>query len=178
MKFANNKKLYIRRAAFFVLILFTAAFQHTGLFLPEIFSARAMLLIPLCVCIAMFERSMGGLAFGVLCGVLWDGASARGDGFFSVCLACAGFVTGLVITHLMRNNIFAALILSGGFCVGINFLYWLLFIALKGYEGATSLLFSYYLPCAAYSFLFTFVYYYLVRFIAEITYDGKRIKSY
>lgn len=178
VKFANNKKFYIRRTLFFVLILFTAAFQHTGLFLPEIFGARAMLLIPLCVCIAMFERSMGGLVFGVLCGVLWDAASARGDGFFSVCLACVGFLTGLVITHYMRNNILASLIISGTFCVSINFIYWLIFIALKGYEGALTLLMSYYLPSAVYSFLFTFVYYYLVRFIVESTHDGKRIKSY
>lgn len=178
MKFANNKKLYIRRAAFFVLILFTAAFQHTGLFLPEIFSLRAMPLIPLCVCIAMFERSMGGLVFGAFCGVLWDAASAVGDGFFSVCLACVGFMTGLVITHYMRNNILASLIISGTSCVGINFIYWLIFIALKGYEGAASLLLSHYLPGALYSFLFTFIYYYLVCFIVELTHEGKRIKSY
>lgn len=178
MKFGSNKKLYIRRALFFVIILFTAAFQHTNSALPELFGAKAMLLIPLCVCIAMFERSMGGLVFGVFCGVLWDAASVRGDGFFSVCLACAGFITGVVITHFMRNNIFASLIISGFFCFGINLAYWLVFIAAKGYDGAMSVLMSYYLPSAFYSFLFTFLYYYLIRFIAEITSDGKRIKSY
>lgn len=178
MKFGNNKKLYIRRALFFILILLTAAFQHTDSAVPQLFGAKAMLLIPLCVCVAMFERSMGGLAFGVMCGILWDAASVRGDGFFSVCLACVGFLSGVVITHFMRNNILAALIISGTSCVGVNFLYWLIFIAIKGYEGATSVLMSYYLPSAFYSFLFTFLYYYLVRFIAEVTSEGKRIKSY
>ena len=176
MKFGDNTKLYIRRALFVFLTVLTAAFQHTDIAVPDFFSAKAMLLIPLCVCIAMFERSMGGLAFGVLCGALWDAASARGDGFFSVALAIAGFASGAAITYLMRNNIFSALIISGVFCVGINAAYWFVFVLLKGYEGALGVLMSYYLPGALYSVLFTFIYYYIVRLIVQVTSDGKKIK--
>lgn len=178
MKFGDKKKLYIRRALFILLIALTAAFQHTDAAVADFFGAKAMLLIPLCVCIAMYERSMGGLAFGVLCGALWDAASARGDGFFSVCLACIGFIAGAATTYFMRNNILSAMIMCASACTATNVLYWLVFILLKGYEGATGVLMSFYLPCAFYSFLFTFLYYYIVRFIVEITSDGKRIKAY
>ncbi|MBQ7294781.1 MAG: hypothetical protein IJW86_01160 [Clostridia bacterium] len=176
MKFGDNKKLYIRRALFVLLTVLTAAFQHTDIAVPDFFSAKAMLLIPLCVCIAMFERSMGGLAFGVLCGVLWDAASARGDGFFSVALAITGFISGAVITYLMRNNIFSALIISGIFSLAVNVSYWMIFILVKGYEGASQVLMSFYLPSAFYSVLFTFIYYYLLRLIVQLTSDDKRIR--
>ncbi|MBQ6601378.1 MAG: hypothetical protein IIX36_07010 [Clostridia bacterium] len=177
MKFSDNKKLYIRRALFIVLTVLTAAFQHTDAAVPDFFGAKAMLLIPLCVSIAMFEKSMGGLTFGVICGALWDSASAAGDGFFSVTLAVAGFLAGVAITYLMRNNIFSALILSGVSTLAVNTAYWVIFVLMKGYEGAWSLLSQFYLPSAFYSVLFTFIYYYLVRFIVQLTPRDKTIRS-
>ena len=177
MKFSDNKKLYIRRALFILLTLMTAAFQHTDAAVPDLFGAKAMLLIPLCVCIAMFEKSMGGLTFGVICGVLWDSVSATGDGFFSIALAAVGFLTGAAITYLMRRNIFSALILSVVSCLTVNTLYWAVFIMLKGYEGAWSVLSGFYLPSALYSVLFTFIYYYLVRLIVQLTPKDKTIRS-
>ncbi len=177
MKFGDNKKLYIRRALFVFLVCLTAAFQHTDIAVPDLFGAKAMLLIPLCVCIAMFERSLSGLAFGVLCGVLWDAAAVSGDGFYSVVLAVTGFFAGAAITYLMRNNIFSALILSGIFSFGVNVSYWLIFILMKEYEGAWSVLTRFYLPSAFYSVLFTFIYYYLVGFIVQLTPRDKTIKS-
>lgn len=177
MKFGDNKKLYIRRALFIFLVCLTAAFQHTDIVVPDFFGAKAMLLIPLCVCIAIYERSLGGLAFGVLCGVLWDCVSVTADGFFSVALAATGFLAGAAITYLMRNNVFSALILSAVFSFGTNIAYWLIFILLKGYEGAWSVLISFYLPGALYTVLFTFIYYYLVGFIVRVTPVNRSIKS-
>lgn len=177
MKFSDNKKIYIRRALFILLAVLTAAFQHADAAVPDFFGAKAMLLVPLCVCIAMFEKSMGGLTFGVLCGVLWDSASAAGDGFYSVLLAGAGFLCGAAITYLMRNNIFSALILSAIACVTVNTSYWAVFVLMKGYEGAWSMLSQFYLPAALYSAAFTFIYYYLVRFIVQLTPKDKTIKS-
>lgn len=177
MKFSDNKKLYIRRALFILLTVLTAAFQHTDAAVPDFFGAKAMLLIPLCVCIAMYEKSLGGLAFGVLCGALWDSASAEGDGFFSIALAVAGFVSGAAITYLMRNNIFSALILSGASTLSVCTVYWIFFVLMKGYEGAFGVLWHFYMPSALYSAVFTFIYYYLVRFIVQLTPRDKTIRS-
>ena len=133
MKFADNKNLYIRRALFIVLIALTAVFQHTDGAVPSIFGAKAFLLIPLTVCIAMNEKSMGGLSFGILAGVLWDFATVRGDGFYAVVLALAGFTAGAAVTYLVRNNVFAALLLSLGACSFVTVSYWLIFILMRGY---------------------------------------------
>ncbi len=178
MKFADNKNLYIRRALFILLIALTAVFQHTGGAIPSLFGAKAFLLIPLTVCIAMNEKSMGGLSFGIFAGVLWDFATVRGDGFYAVVLALAGFTAGAAVTYLMRNNVFAALLLSLGACTFVTVSYWLIFILMRGYRGAFSLLISFYLPSGLYSLAFTAVYYYLVRFIVELTADKAQSKKY
>ena len=178
MKFADNKNLYIRRALFAVLIVLTAVFQHTKGAVPSVFGARAFLLIPLAVCISMFEKSMGGLSFGVLAGILWDAATVRGDGFYAIMLAVAGYTAGAGIAYLMRNNIFSAIILSAGASLFVSTGYWFIFIFLKGYEGAWNILFDFYIPSAVYSLAFTALYYYLVKMIVKATTDKKRYKRY
>ncbi len=178
MKFADNKNLYIRRALFALLIVITAACQHTVGDDFSILGARAFLLIPLTVTIAMNEKSMGGLSFGLLAGVLWDAATVGGDGFYSVVLALAGFTAGVAVTYIVRNNILASLLLTAGACLFITVSYWFIFIFMRGYEGAFSLLLSFYLPSAVYSLAFTAVYYYLVKNIIKLTTDQKQSKKY
>ena len=178
MKFADNKNLYIRRALFAAMLVIAAVFQHTAGAIPSLFSAKAFVLIPLTVCIAMFEKSMGGLSFGILAGVLWDFATVRGDGFYAVIMAVAGYTAGALTVYVLRNNIFSALILSGGASFFVSTVYWFVFIFLKDYEGAWNILRSFYLPSALYSVAFTAVYYYLVRFIVKLTTDKKKNKKY
>ena len=178
MKFADNKNLYIRRALFALFLAITAVFQHIGGAVPTIGTAKAFILIPLMVCIAMYEKSMGGLSFGILAGVLWDFATVRGDGFYAVVMALAGYAAGALTVYVLRNNIFSALILSAGASLFVSTVYWFVFIFLKDYEGAWNILGSFYLPSAVYSVAFTAVYYYLVRFIVKLTTDKKQSKKY
>lgn len=178
MKFADNKNLYIRRALFALLLGLAAIFQHTSGAIPSIFGARAFILIPLAVCIAMYEKSMGGLSFGVLAGVLWDFATVRGDGFYAVVMALAGYIAGALTVYVVRNNIFSAAILSLGVSLFVTTVYWFVFIFLRGYESAWSVLWSFYFPSAVYTAAFSAVYYYLVRFIVRLTTDKKRNKNY
>ena len=168
MRFASSRNIYIRRAITTVLIFVTALFQHSG-FIPEFFGAPAMLLIPLTVCIAMFERSIPGMCFGVLAGLLWDFALSGADGFFSVMLTSVGFITGALVTFVFRNNIRAALLLSFGALSLCNVFHWLVFIVRKGYEGGFDLLFSRYAPSVVYSMIFVFIYYYIVKAVFDLT---------
>ncbi len=168
MRFASSRNIYIRRALTVLLVFVTALFQHSG-FIPELFGAPAMLLVPLTVCIAMFERSIPGMCFGVLAGVLWDFALSGGDGFFSVLLTAVGFISGALVTFIFRNNIRAALLLSFVSLCFCSVSHWLMFIIRKGYEGGFDLLFSRYIPSVFYSLIFVFVYYCIVSLIFRAT---------
>lgn len=173
MRFASSRNIYIRRALTALLVFLTALFQHSG-FIPPLFGAHAMLLVPLTVCIAMYERSIPGMWFGVLSGLLWDFATPGGDGFFSVMLTAVGFISGALVTFIFRNNIRAALILSFGALTVCNLSYWFVFIFHKGYEGAFDVLFSRYLPSVLYSMVFVFVYYYIVNAIFKAAEEKER----
>ena len=178
MRFADGRLIYIRRALLAVLIVFTAVFQHIDGAVPKLFGVPAMLLIPLVVSVAMFERSMTGLMFGAFAGLLWDFAVVRGDGYFSVVLATVGFFTGTAVTYFVRNNIYSATLLASISVYICNVGYWLLFIMRKGYEGAFGVLWSYYLPSAIYTVAFIFLYYYLVKYIVKITTSRKNRSNY
>ncbi len=174
MRFRANRYIYIRRITFVILIVLTALFQHSGL-MPSIFGAPAMLLVPLTVCIAMYERSMAGICYGILAGALWDFAAVNGDGFYGVMLTCIGFFSGVFVTLLFRNNIKSASVM--GFCslLIFNVSHWLMFILRKGYEDSFSALVSFYLPSVLYSMVFVFVYYKIVSLIVKVTSPKKNI---
>lgn len=169
MRFSANRDIYIRRAMLACLVALTAAFQHTDGAIPMLFGTKAMILIPLTVVIGMYERSMTGLFFGTMAGILWDFATVRGDGFFSVCLAVVGFFSGVLVTYFFRNNILSALLLSLGSITGVNCLYWFLFVFRKEYVGAVEALMSYYIPSVLYTLVFVFVYYWLVGLTVRLT---------
>lgn len=178
MNFQSNKLIYIRRGMFIFLIALSAAIQHSGVFTPSLFSAKAMLLIPALVSVAMFEKSMAGLFFGVLAGALWDFASPKGDGFFAVVLAVAGYFICVILTYFMRNNIYSAVIINTALSFFVNVFYWLWFIFSKGYESSVDVLFSFYLPSALFTCLFIFIYYYVAKLIVKITTKERVIKRF
>ncbi len=172
MRISEN---YIRKILLLALVALTAVFQHTDGAIPLLFGTKAMLLVPLVVSIAVHERSTNGLLFGAVAGILWDFATVRGDGFFSVALCGIGFVCGCLVTYIMRNSLATNLILSGLSIFAVNTVYWFVFIFRKGYEGAGDVLFGYYLPSVLYTLLFGVIYYYLVGFIHKATLKKKAV---
>ena len=155
----------------------TAAVQHTPGFTPSLGSLSPMLLVPFVVCVAMYERSMTGLAFGVLAGALWDFASTGADGMFTLMLAVIGFGTGIVITFYVRNRLFSAVVLSFVSCLAVSVAYWMLFVLRKGFDGTWAILITHFLPLAVYSTLFVFIYYYLIGLIIKATGKGEGSKQ-
>ncbi len=172
MNFRYKRLIYIRRIVFIFLIVLTALFQHSGFF-PKVFSAPAMALVPLTVCLGMSERSTAGMWYGALAGILWDFASPVGDGFFSIALTAAGFFSGVLSAFVFRSNIRSALLVSFGVLTTVNVSYWLLFVLRKGYGDALGVLVSYYLPSVLYSLVFVFVYYYIIEFFVRLTREKK-----
>lgn len=157
------KILFARRLGLALVILFAHILQNTrGLFL-EIAGVRANLLIPLVVCIGMFERETAGAFFGLFAGVLWDTVSGLGDGWHALFLTLVGAGCGLLVQVLMRSNLGSALILSGAACLLYAVLYELFFVFAQRVDGACWLFFRSGLPSAFYSFAFTPLWYRAVR---------------
>ncbi|MGN0463541.1 MAG: rod shape-determining protein MreD [Acutalibacteraceae bacterium] len=166
MHFAENKEDYKRGIIFVLLILFTAILQNTNGLFPRIGNASAMLLLPLVISIAMFERDLAGMLFGLFAGFVWDFYSAHIDGYYIIFLTCAGYACSYLISRYMRNNIVTAMVYSSVLSLLCVTLYWLLFVVFNSVEGAWLLYYRVYLVSAAYTVALTPLYYYFVRAIA------------
>lgn len=173
LDFGNRKNLYKKYGLYALVIIISAVCNLSG-FIPDVFSAEAMIMVPLCVAIALHEKSIPGMAFGVLCGALWDISSAQADGYYTVMLATAGFIAGSLSAFLMRNNVFSCILLTFTSTAVCNIVHWVLFYLRKGYDGAFSILFRYYLPSAVYTLVFGAIFYYVINYIYKETKQKKK----
>ena len=173
MEFTGRKNLY-KKYALYALVIFLAAVCNNSGFVPSAFSLDAMVMVPLCVAVALHEKSIPGMCFGILCGALWDLGSTQFDGFYTVLLTVVGFVCGSLSSFFVRNNIMSSLLLTFVSTVFCNTAHWSLFYLRKGYDGAFSVLFSYYLPSAVYTLVFGAIFYYVISYIYKATKIKKR----
>lgn len=164
-----SKEMGIRRGLLVLVMVLSALIQHTPGFNLNVGSISPMLLVPFTVCVAMYERSITGLFFGVFAGALWDFASTGADGMFTLMLSFIGFSIGILITFTLRNRLITAVFLSVLSCVAVSVAYWGVFVLRKGYDGTWGILFTHFLPKAIYSAAFVFIYYYLIGFIISVT---------
>ena len=149
----ERKKLILRRGSLALILLVLAVLQNTDGFFPQIFGVRALLLIPAVVCIAMFERDMAGMFFGLFAGALWD-MNASGASFNALYLLAVGFICGVLINTIMRNNIITAMLLSMIFIPTYVIGYWFFHYIVGGLDMAGFMFFRYYLPSIVYTALF------------------------
>ncbi len=159
----KKKALYIRRAVFILSILLIALIQNTAHLLPSIFGSHPFLLIPLVICLGMFETSLVAALMGALAGALWDVTVAAGDGYNALVLMLFATATSLLISYLMRNNISTALLLGGAAIVLYCILHWFIFVVCSGAQGGFITLFIFYLPSAIYTFVFLPIFYIVLR---------------
>ena len=128
-------------------------------------SVKPVLLIPVAVCIAMFEGELVGAVAGVLAGVLWDTVTVTADGYNALYLMIACAVCGVLLRVFMRNNIITYFIMNSTIMFIYFVSYVLFFITARGIDGGGAIFFRYYLPMGVYSFILTPLWYYLIRTI-------------
>ena len=163
----DNKNVDIRRLCLAAVLRLAALLQNTVGFLPAFFGIRAMPLIPAVVCVAMFERELPGMFFGVFAGLLWDCASPNGGNFHAIVLTIIAFSCGALITHVMRNNFLTALLLSGGALFVHESCCFVKDMVIGGNLDAAYKVLTFYIPSGVYSLLFALPIYFAVRAIEK-----------
>lgn len=159
-------KIKTKRYLMYALIIFLAhILQNTVPIFPQIAHVRPLLLIPVAVCIAMFEGEIVGAAAGVLAGMLWDTVTVTADGYVALYLMVACAICGVLLRIFLRNNIVTYFIMSSGIMLVYLISYVLFFVSARGIDGAVQVFVRYYIPMGLYSFILTPLWYYLVRTI-------------
>ncbi len=162
----QNKKLIFRRLCLALILLLLSVLQNTDGLFPQIFGVRALLLIPAVVCVAMFERDIFGMIFGLFAGALWDVFSS-GASYNALFLLSVGFICGTLINTIMRNNVVTAGILSFTAITLYTLVYWLFHFVFGGLDSAAYMLLRYYLPGIFYTALFIPFMFIIVRSVEK-----------
>lgn len=162
----QNKKLIFRRLCLALILLLLSVLQNTDGLFPQIFGVRALLLIPAVVCIAMFERDIFGMIFGLFAGALWDVFSS-GASYNALFLLAVGFICGTLINTIMRNNVVTASILSFAATTFYTVVYWLFNFVFSGLDSAAYMLLRYYLPGILYTVVFIPIMFIIIRSVEK-----------
>lgn len=157
--------IVIKRILLFVAVVIFSALQNTDGLLPSVFGARFFILIPLIISIGMFEGELAGLFYGMIAGCFWDVCSAGPDGFHGFYLALAGCLSGILVHFVMRNWILSQYCLCATATAIHSIIYWLATIYIPIGDSGYSKLLGFYLPSAIITTAFSFIIYYMVRFI-------------
>lgn len=160
---AEKKRVIKRRALYAAVIVAVSLLQNTPGLFPGIFSARAFLLVPAVVCVAMFEGPVAGLFYGLLAGLGWDAAGAQPFALHAVFLTAAGYAAGLLVSGIMRNNLVSAALLGGSALAAYCLVRWLASALMWGTSGLFVSLYRFYLPSFIYTFALMPVFYVFVR---------------
>ena len=137
--------------------------------IPEILAAKPALMICAAGSIALSGvRELPAMCFGVLCGLLMDFSQGGPYGFHALIFAVLCYVCALLVQHLFRKNLLAALLMMVVF-IGIGFLlHWFFFYVCQGFSGAGYALVCRYGMMAAYTLAAAVPVYFLTRLIAKI----------
>ncbi len=162
-----DKKAVERRIILAFLLVLTFLFQNTGGLFPAPFGIHAMLLVPITVCIAMFEREFAGMFYGLAAGVMLDAFSSQSVVFNSLFFTVIGFGAGALITYLMRNNLLCATIMVSFSSFLYTTLLYFLYIDFSAIDKPLLVFLRYYFASAIYTVILTPVYYFIVRAVSK-----------
>ena len=155
------RESFLKYSGYILLITLVYAISTARGVLPTFFGTKPLILIPLVLCIAMFEGDLCGATMGAVAGALMDAGSMSAFGFSAIFLLAFGFAAGFLITYFMRNNIFTALIICAGSAFLYGFFKWFFFYAIFRYDNAFYVLCRYYLPSAVYTLVFMPLFYFI-----------------
>ncbi len=161
----EKRIIYKRRALLGVLVLLTFFVRNTHGIFPEPWGIPVMIMVPLVICIGMFQRETEGMIYGLFAGVLMDAFSSQTVCFHSIMLMSAGYFSGVLITRLMRNNLKTCLLLNVIFLFVYNTLFYFINYFSPDQSSTTYVFFDVYIASVFYTMLFVPFVYIAVRAI-------------
>lgn len=151
-----------RYAVLGIVLLVLSVLQNTPHCFPTVFGCRALLLVPAVVAIAMYERDVAGIFFGLFAGALWD-ISSTGTDHYAAFLVVVGFVCGSLVNNTLRINVVTAFLMSVIWLAVATFGFWAIRYLIGGLDSAVAVLLRNYLPSFVYSLIFAPILFLAIR---------------
>ena len=156
----------VRMLAYILELLVLFTIQETPGLTPSIFGARPVLLWPAVLTIAMFEKEVTALVFGVAGGLLCDFGFSGVLGFHGLVLGILCFCVSLMVQVYLQINLVTA-VLAALVTVGITLVLQWFFLYSFTYSEPKYVFTHHHLPKYFYTMIFVPLLYFLNRGICQ-----------
>lgn len=157
-----------RYLAYTIEIILMYILSTTPRLLPQLFGAKPCLLLCIAVTIAIFEREIPSMIFGIVCGILIDLGYSNAIGVFTITLTLLCFVIGYAANNLIRASFLNFLICSLAVTVSVFMLYFLFEYVLKGYPEPWVYFTNTLISRMAQTFVCSILFYFINRFFYRV----------
>lgn len=147
-------------------ILIAYVIQSTPGLMLEVFGGKPILLVPVAITIAVFEREVPAIVFGVICGVVTDMGYSGAVGYYGIMLAIVCFIVSNLMENYIRTNLLTIMLVSTISIPVIIFLQFVFYYIFAGYTDIWGFFVKHYISRIIYTWAFTPVFYGFNRFIA------------
>lgn len=157
-----------RYLAYTIEIILMYILTTTPRLLPQLFGAKPCLLLCCAVTIAIFEREIPSMIFGIVCGVLIDLGYSNAIGVFTIALTLLCFVIGYAANNLIRANFLNFIICSFLVTASVFMLYFLFEYIFKGYAEPWVYFTGTLISRMAQTFIYSILFYFINRFFYRV----------
>lgn len=162
---SDRSNSFFRYLSYVIELLLMFVLGTTPGLMPELFGAKPALLVCAALTVAVFEREIPAMIFGMLAGVLTDLGYSNSIGVFTISLTVICFIVGYAANNLIVAK-FLNYLLYAAVAVGILFmLYFLVRFAIPGTEDRWQYFTAHIVSRMAQTFLYSIPFYFINRFI-------------
>ncbi|MBR6735920.1 MAG: hypothetical protein IKL92_03515 [Oscillospiraceae bacterium] len=151
----------IKYALYFAAMILLFALGERTALLP--FGIRSVPVIGLFIAIGMIENELAGGLFGLMAGILCDGASALVFGTASILFLLMGCGVGLLSMYLINPRPKSAMLLTTGAALSYGLVTHYFLYGIWGYEGSGLLLVTHTFPSVVLTGAWGFALFYVVK---------------
>ena len=159
----TRRQKQIKYGVYLLVLTLCHLLQNVSRLLPEIFSARCLIIIPAAIILSVGEDFFAASMLGLFSGLLWDITSAVHMGFNCIFLMLLCFLASAFTMRIARDIFITNLLLSTAAVIVYCFVYWLFFILIKGVDGGELTVITFYLPTAAYTVAVSLIMYLIIK---------------
>lgn len=157
---------YLKWITYYLLLVILYSLQTTPR-LFELYGIKPVLVVPLVVCVCMFEPIMPSMVFSVFAGLLWDISSDKLFGFNAIIFIVCGVLISLLCIFYLHTKLMNSLLFCTVTMIVQGLLSYTFYFAVWGHENAYIVLLSSILPTIVYTALSVIPIYFLVRYLSN-----------
>ncbi len=164
-----TRRTVIRYVLYGFEILLALLVQVTPYVLPEIYGGKAVLLLPLTLSFAVFEKEIPAMVLAVVCGLLTDCSYSGALGFYVIAFVIMSFTISNLYDQYIRRSLLTVMMMAVVAVPLIIVLQFLFYYVLAGYSHGGMFFVRHYLSRILYTLAFVPVFFGLNRFVFSRT---------